>query len=64
LIPAVVRANIRVRSRTYQRETSTERQRLVRADRGGPKVNLGKVLTHWPDMLRVTGSPVTGQVRA
>jgi TnpA family transposase len=22
------------------------------------------VLTHWPDMLRVTGSLVTGQVRA
>ncbi|MER6599727.1 Tn3 family transposase [Streptomyces parvus] len=28
------------------------------------KVNLNKVVTHWPDMLRVTGSLVTGQVRA
>ncbi|MFB6717087.1 MULTISPECIES: Tn3 family transposase [unclassified Streptomyces] len=28
------------------------------------KVNLGKVVTHWPDMLRVAGSLVTGQVRA
>ncbi|MFF9870137.1 Tn3 family transposase [Streptomyces sp. NPDC013953] len=28
------------------------------------KVNLNKVVTHWPDMLRVTGSMVTGQVRA
>ncbi|MGW1641561.1 Tn3 family transposase [Streptomyces lavendulae] len=28
------------------------------------KVNLGKVATHWPDMLRVAGSLVTGQVRA
>ena len=28
------------------------------------KVNLNKVTTHWPDMLRVTGSLVTGQVRA
>ncbi len=28
------------------------------------KVNLTKVSTHWPDMLRVTGSLVTGQVRA
>lgn len=28
------------------------------------KVNLTKVITHWPDMLRVTGSLVTGQVRA
>ena len=28
------------------------------------KVNLGKVITHWPDMLRVAGSLVTGQVRA
>jgi Tn3 transposase DDE domain len=28
------------------------------------KVNLNKVITHWPDMLRVAGSLVTGQVRA
>jgi TnpA family transposase len=28
------------------------------------KVNLGKVITHWPDMLRVAGSLVTWQVRA
>jgi len=28
------------------------------------KANLGKVVTHWPDMLRVAGSLVTGQVRA
>lgn len=28
------------------------------------KVNLTRVTTHWPDMLRVTGSLVTGQVRA
>jgi TnpA family transposase len=28
------------------------------------KVNLTKVVTHWPDMLRVAGSLVTGQVRA
>ena len=28
------------------------------------RVNLGKVVTHWPDMLRVAGSLVTGQVRA
>lgn len=28
------------------------------------KVNAKKVITHWPDMLRVTGSLVTNQVRA
>jgi TnpA family transposase len=28
------------------------------------KVNLNKVTMHWPDMLRVAGSLVTGQVRA
>ena len=28
------------------------------------KVNLNKVITHWPDMLRVAGSLVTNQVRA
>jgi TnpA family transposase len=28
------------------------------------KVNLNKVITHWPDMLRVAGSLATGQVRA
>ncbi|MGW1404029.1 Tn3 family transposase [Streptomyces sp. NPDC002405] len=28
------------------------------------KVNLNKVITHWPDILRVAGSLVTGQVRA
>ena len=28
------------------------------------RVNLTKVTTHWPDMLRVAGSLVTGQVRA
>ncbi|GGZ42687.1 hypothetical protein GCM10010365_74220 [Streptomyces poonensis] len=28
------------------------------------KVNLNKVITQWPDMLRVVGSLVTGQVRA
>ncbi|MFI8930472.1 Tn3 family transposase [Streptomyces sp. NPDC053474] len=28
------------------------------------KVNVKKVLTHWPDMLRVAGSLVTNQVRA
>lgn len=28
------------------------------------KANLNKVITHWPDMLRVVGSLVTGQVRA
>lgn len=28
------------------------------------KVNLTKVTTHWPDMLRVAGSLVPGQVRA
>jgi hypothetical protein len=27
------------------------------------RVNLNKVITHWPDMLRVAGSLVTGQVR-
>ncbi|GAA4887028.1 hypothetical protein GCM10023237_00100 [Streptomyces coeruleoprunus] len=27
-------------------------------------MNLNKVITHWPDMLRVVGSLVTGQVRA
>ncbi|MBC9727683.1 Tn3 family transposase [Streptomyces sp. TRM68367] len=26
------------------------------------RVNLNKVITHWPDMLRVAGSLVTGQV--
>ncbi len=28
------------------------------------RVNLGTVVTHWPDMPRVAGSLVTGQVRA
>ncbi len=28
------------------------------------KVNLDKVITHWPDMLRVAGSLITNQVRA
>lgn len=28
------------------------------------KVNLNKVITHWPGMLRVAGSLLTGQVRA
>ncbi|XUK64311.1 DDE transposase (plasmid) [Plantibacter sp. RU18] len=28
------------------------------------RVNLDKVITHWPDMLRVAGSLVTNQVRA
>ena len=28
------------------------------------RVNLDKVITHWPDMLRVAGSLVTSQVRA
>jgi TnpA family transposase len=28
------------------------------------RVNLGKVATHWPNMLGVAGSLVTGQVRA
>jgi len=28
------------------------------------KVNLNKVITHWPNLLRVAGSLVTGQVRA
>jgi TnpA family transposase len=28
------------------------------------KVNLGKIVTQWPDMLRVAGSLVTNQVRA
>lgn len=28
------------------------------------RVNLTKVITHWPDMLRMAGSLVTGQVRA
>jgi TnpA family transposase len=28
------------------------------------KVNLGKVIAHWPDMLRVVGSLITHQVRA
>jgi TnpA family transposase len=27
-------------------------------------VNLNKVISHWPDMLRVAGSLVTNQVRA
>jgi TnpA family transposase len=27
------------------------------------KVNLGKIETHWPDMLRVAGSLITNQVR-
>ena len=27
-------------------------------------LNLNKVITHWPDMLKVTGSLVTDQVRA
>ncbi|WRZ96867.1 transposase [Streptomyces sp. NBC_00841] len=28
------------------------------------KVNLDKIVTHWPDMLRVTGSRITNWVRA
>lgn len=28
------------------------------------KVNLKKIATHWPDMLRVAGSLITNQVRA
>ncbi|OKI78555.1 hypothetical protein AMK12_21800 [Streptomyces sp. TSRI0395] len=28
------------------------------------RVNLNKVITHWPDMLQVAGSLVTNQVRA
>jgi TnpA family transposase len=28
------------------------------------RINLDKVITHWPDMLRVAGSLVTNQVRA
>jgi hypothetical protein len=28
------------------------------------KVNLDRVQTHWPDMLRVAGSLVTSKVRA
>jgi hypothetical protein len=28
------------------------------------KVNLDKVITHWPDMLWVAGSLITNQVRA
>lgn len=28
------------------------------------RVNLNKVITHWPDMLRAAGSPVTNQVWA
>lgn len=28
------------------------------------KINLSKVITYWPDMLRVVGSLVTGQVPA
>jgi Tn3 transposase DDE domain len=28
------------------------------------RVNLNKVITHWPDMLKVAGSLVTNQVRA
>ena len=28
------------------------------------KVNLGRIATHWPDMLRVAGSLITNQVRA
>ena len=28
------------------------------------KVNLGRIETHWPDMLRVAGSLITNQVRA
>lgn len=28
------------------------------------KVNLKRIVTHWPDMLRVAGSPITNQVRA
>nr|WP_261988408.1 transposase [Streptomyces sp. gb1(2016)] len=27
-------------------------------------MNLNKVITHWPDMLKVAGSLVTNQVRA
>jgi TnpA family transposase len=28
------------------------------------KVNLKRIATHWPDMLRAAGSPITNQVRA
>ncbi|MDQ1020858.1 hypothetical protein QFZ43_007407 [Streptomyces afghaniensis] len=28
------------------------------------RVNMNKVITHWPDMLRVAGSLITNQVRA
>ncbi|OEJ21626.1 hypothetical protein AS594_39570 [Streptomyces agglomeratus] len=28
------------------------------------KVNLRRITTHWPDMLRVAGSLITNQVRA
>ncbi len=28
------------------------------------KVNLDRIVTHWPDMLRVAGSLITNQVRA
>ncbi|MBO1283868.1 Tn3 family transposase [Streptomyces sampsonii] len=28
------------------------------------RVNLNKVITHWPDMLKVAGSLITNQVRA
>ncbi|WDT60271.1 Tn3 family transposase [Streptomyces sp. G7(2002)] len=33
-------------------------------DLGRNRVNLNKVITHWPDMLKVAGSLVTNQVRA
>ncbi|MFK4548266.1 hypothetical protein RKD29_007862 [Streptomyces tendae] len=28
------------------------------------RVSLNKVITHWPDMLKVAGSQVTNQIRA
>ena len=33
-------------------------------DQARNRVSLNKVITHWPDMLRVAGSLVTSQVRA
>ncbi|WP_260476484.1 transposase [Streptomyces sp. WAC 06783] len=37
---------------------------MVFDDRARNRVNLNKVITHWPDMLKVASSLVTNQVRA
>lgn len=36
---------------------------MIQLGEPAARVNLSKVITHWPGMLRVVGSLVTGQVR-